>query len=56
MLGSIFLLLSNTIMYSTPLVFGALAGLVSEKSGVINIGLEGMMIVGASVGVCVSSI
>lgn len=54
MLASLLLLISNTIMYSTPLVFGALGGLVSEKSGVTNIGLEGMMTVGAATGVCVA--
>lgn len=54
MLAKILLLISNTIMYSTPLAFGALGGLMSEKSGVTNIGLEGMMIVGASTGVSVA--
>lgn len=54
MLGSILLLISNTIMYSTPLVFGALGGLMSEKSGVTNIGLEGMMTIGAATGVSVT--
>lgn len=54
MLDKILLLISNTIMYSTPLAFGALGGLMSEKSGVINIGLEGMMIVGAATGVSVA--
>lgn len=56
MLANLLLLISNTIMYSTPLVFGALGGLVSEKSGVTNIGLEGMMTVGAATGVCVASL
>ena len=54
MLASILLLISNTIMYSTPLVFGALGGLMSEKSGVTNIGLEGMMTIGAATGVSVT--
>ena len=33
-------------MYSTALIFGGLGGMISEKSGVVNIGIEGMMSVG----------
>ncbi len=42
--------LGQTMRAGTPLVFAALGELITEKSGVLNLGLEGMMLVGAVTG------
>jgi general nucleoside transport system permease protein len=44
---SIIGLLDGALRRSIPLAFGALAGLLCERSGVINIGIEGMLLTGA---------
>jgi general nucleoside transport system permease protein len=40
-------LIASSIFYGTPLVFAAVGELLAERSGVLNLGVEGMMLIGA---------
>ncbi|VEG27268.1 ABC transporter permease [Actinomyces howellii] len=49
-------ILSSTLALSVPLVFGGLAGVVGERSGTINIAIEGQLLAGAFLGAVVGSV
>lgn len=50
------LVLEYTLVFTTVLALVALGGMFSERSGVINLGLEGIMVIGALAGAIVTSV
>ncbi|MBM7038359.1 sugar ABC transporter permease [Vibrio sp. qd031] len=54
MFETIILMLDATIRVATPLIFASLAGMFSERSGVVNIGLEGKLLGSAFTGAAVA--
>jgi ABC-type uncharacterized transport system permease subunit len=47
----LYFIIPMTISYAAPLIFTAIGGMFSERAGVVNIGLEGLMVMGAFIGI-----
>jgi simple sugar transport system permease protein len=55
--GIVVVVLAAAVAYGTPLLFAALGELLAERSGVLNLGVEGMMLLGAVMGfLCVQHV
>ncbi|WP_391121420.1 ABC transporter permease [Psychrobacillus sp. L3] len=50
-LDVLYFIIPAAIFYAAPLIFTAIGGVFSERSGVVNIGLEGLMVMGAFIGI-----
>jgi ABC-type uncharacterized transport system permease subunit len=55
MIGTLVAIISSSIRFSIPYTLSGLGGTYSERSGVVNIGLEGMMLAGAFTAVAVTN-